>query len=152
ETIRLNLLPTLIKSATTIVGFLALNFSDSPPLNQLGNVVAVGSFIGAILTITLIPAMLSYLPIPKYSEEGKTHRFVAAIADWVVVRNRRFLLGFVILFPLLLLLIPYLRVNDNFVNYFDKSFQFRIATDYLEKHVSGLHALMFSVPSGQDDG
>ena len=152
ETIRLNLLPTLIKAATTIVGFLALNFSDSPPLNQLGNVVAVGSFIGAILTITLIPAMLSYLPIPKYSEEGRTHRLVAATADWVVAHNRQFLWGFVILFPLSLLLIPQLKVNDNFVNYFDKSFQFRQATDFLEQHISGLHTLSYSVPSGRPEG
>jgi predicted RND superfamily exporter protein len=152
ETIRLNLLPTLIKSATSIVGFLALNFSDSPPLNQLGNVVAVGSLIGAVLTVTLIPAMLSYLPIPKYSEEGKTHRMVAAFADWVVTRNRQFLYGFAILFPLCLLLIPYLKVNDNFVHYFDRSFQFREATDFLEQHISGLHALTFSVPSGEAEG
>ncbi|MBI1211652.1 MAG: MMPL family transporter [Alphaproteobacteria bacterium] len=152
ETIRLNLLPTLIKSATSIVGFLALNFSDSPPLNQLGNVVAVGSLIGAVLTVTLIPAMLSYLPIPKYTEEGRTHRIVAAMANWVVTRNRQFLYGFAILFPLALLAIPYLKINDNFVQYFDKSFEFRIATDYLEQHISGLHALSFSVPAGEADG
>jgi hypothetical protein len=68
------------------------------------------------------------------------------------VRNRYFLIGFVILFPILLLLIPQLKVNDNFVHYFDRSFQFRVATDFLEKRVSGLHALSYSVPSGAHEG
>ncbi len=152
ETIRLNLLPTLIKSATTIVGFLSLNFSDSPPLNQLGNIVSVGSFIGAILTVTLIPAMLSYLPIPKYSEEGRMHTWLARMADWIVVRNRYFLYGFVVLFPVLLALIPRIEVDDNFIHYFDKSFAFRVDTDFMEKRLTGLHGLIYSIPSGAAGG
>jgi len=152
ETIRLNLLPILIKTATTIVGFLALNFSDSPPINQLGNVVAVGSFIGCILTITLIPTMLSYLPMPKYTEDTRVHRALAAFADWVVARNRLFLYGFILLLPISLLLIPTMKVDDNFVHYFDKSFQFRQDTDFLEHRLTGLHSLSYSVPSGQQEG
>lgn len=148
ETIRLNMLPTLIKSATTIIGFLSLNFSDSPPLNQLGNIVSVGSFIGAVLTITLIPAMLSYLPLPAYTESGRTHTFLARMADWIVVRNRAFLYGFLILFPLMLTLIPSLEADDNFIHYFDESFAFRADTDYMEKRLTGLHGLIYSVPAG----
>jgi predicted RND superfamily exporter protein len=152
ETIRLNLLPILIKTATTIVGFLALNFSDSPPINQLGNVVAVGSFIGCVLTITLIPTMLSYLPMPKYTEDTRIHQLLAAVADWIVVRNRWFLYGFIVLLPLSLLLIPTMKVDDNFVHYFDTSFQFRKDTDFLERRLTGLHDLIYSMPSGRQEG
>ena len=45
ESLRINLVPVSITSLTTIVGFLSLNFSDSPPFWHLGNITAMG--IGA---------------------------------------------------------------------------------------------------------
>lgn len=42
ESIRVNFLAVSITSLTTIIGFLALNFSDAPPFNALGNISAVG--------------------------------------------------------------------------------------------------------------
>ncbi|HSG97684.1 MAG TPA: MMPL family transporter, partial [Woeseiaceae bacterium] len=42
EAVRINFLPVAITSLTTIVGFLSLNFSDSPPYWHLGNITAVG--------------------------------------------------------------------------------------------------------------
>jgi uncharacterized protein len=152
EAIRLNLMPTLIKSATTIIGFLSLNFSDSPPLNQLGNMVAVGSLIGCILTVTLIPVLMSYLPMPKYAAHGRTHSGLAAMANFVVLRNRYLLSGSVIVLAGLALFIPNLKVNDNFIQYFDTSFEFRRDTDYLEQRLTGLHGLVYSIPSGARDG
>src|SRR6185295_2900473 len=85
-------------------------------------------------------------------EEGWTHKALYRMADWIVARNRTFLYGFAVLFPILLLLIPTIDVNDNFVHYFDHSFQFRTDTDYLEKRLTGLHGLFFSVPSGKTEG
>jgi predicted RND superfamily exporter protein len=152
ETIRLNSIPLAIKSATSIAGFLALNFSDSPPINQLGNVVAVGSFIGAVLTLTLVPTMLSYLPIPAYSEGTRTHAMLAAMGHWIVARNRVFLIGFIIIFPLSLIVIPRMTVDDNFIHYFDSTFQFRRDAEYLEQRLTGLQQMQFSIPSGAADG
>lgn len=152
ETVRLNLMPTLIKTATTVIGFLSLNFSDSPPLNQLGNIVAVGSLIGCALTVTLIPALLSYMRLPTMPEGGATHRVLSRMAAWIVQRNRGFLFGFLALFPLAIALMPTINIDDNFVRYFDRSFEFRRDTDYLEQRLTGLHALAFSVPSGKREG
>ncbi len=36
ESLQLNILPVSITSATTFIGFLCLNFSDSPPYRALG--------------------------------------------------------------------------------------------------------------------
>jgi predicted RND superfamily exporter protein len=152
ETIRLNLMPTLIKTGTTVIGFLSLNFSDSPPLNQLGNIVAVGSLIGCGLTVTLIPALLSYMRLPSLPQGGWMHTALSRMSDWIIARNKRFLYGFAALFPIALLLIPQLNVDDNFVRYFDKSFQFRTDTDYLEQRLTGLHGLIYSVPAGKAEG
>src|SRR5262249_6645140 len=74
------------------------------------------------------------------------------VADWIVGRNRWFLYGFVVLLPLSLLLIPTMKIDDNFVHYFDTSFQFRQDTDFLEQRLTGLHTLIYSVPSGHQEG
>ena len=42
ESLRVNHQPVFITSVTTAIGFLSLNFSDSPPFRDLGNIVAMG--------------------------------------------------------------------------------------------------------------
>ena len=42
EAVRVNFLAVAITSLTTAIGFLALNFSDSPPFRHLGTMSAVG--------------------------------------------------------------------------------------------------------------
>ncbi len=59
----LNAMPVFITSATTAVGFLTLNFSEVPILRDFGNMVAVGVMLAWLLTILLLPALLSLLPI-----------------------------------------------------------------------------------------
>jgi predicted RND superfamily exporter protein len=42
ESLRQNLRPVFLTSLTTIIGFLSLNFSDTPPFHDLGNITAMG--------------------------------------------------------------------------------------------------------------
>lgn len=42
ESLRINARPVMLTSLTTALGFLGMNFSDSPPFRDLGNIVAVG--------------------------------------------------------------------------------------------------------------
>jgi len=42
ESLKQNLKPVFLTSFTTIIGFLSINFSDTPPLHDLGNITAVG--------------------------------------------------------------------------------------------------------------
>ena len=59
EAVRLNFVPVTITSITTIVGFLSLNFSDSPPFWHLGNITAVGIGAAWLFSITLLPVLVS---------------------------------------------------------------------------------------------
>ena len=60
ESLRINLHPIFITSLTTIIGVLCLNFSDSPPFQDLGNMVALGVFIAFVLSMTLLPALITW--------------------------------------------------------------------------------------------
>ena len=71
EAVRLNFLPVSITSLTTIVGFLALNFSDSPPYWHLGNITAMGIAAAWLYSITLLPALMSLLPFKVARDDSK---------------------------------------------------------------------------------
>lgn len=150
--IRINLMPTIIKTLTTIAGFLSLNFSDSPPLSELGNMVAVGSTFGCLLTITFMPALLSLLPLPQRKVDDLEHRLMTRMANYIVVRQRKFLWGSLLVVPLLCVFIPRIEIDDNFVRYFDHAFPFRVDTEFMEKRLTGLNGLTFSVPAAGPDG
>ncbi|MGE3904573.1 MAG: RND family transporter [Reyranellaceae bacterium] len=150
--IRVQLMPTLIKTLTTIVGFLSLNFSDSPPLSELGNMVAVGSLFGAVLTVTFMPALLSLLPLPRRRQEDLEHRFMVRMANFIVNRQRKFLYGSLIVVPALCAFIPRIEIDDNFVRYFDSAFEFRVDTEFMEKRLTGLNGLTFSMPAAGREG
>lgn len=150
--IRINLLPTIIKTLTTIVGFLSLNFSDSPPLSELGNMVAVGSLCGCVLTVTFMPALLSLLPLPQRAPDDLEHRLMTRMANYLVVRQRKFLWGACLAVPLLCIFIPRIEIDDNFVHYFDRDFPFRVDTEFMEKRLTGINGLTFSVPAAGPEG
>lgn len=150
--IRINLLPTIIKTLTTIVGFLSLNFSDSPPLSELGNMVAVGSLCGCVLTVTFMPALLSLLPLPQRAADDLEHRLMTRMANYIVVRQRKFLWGACLAVPLLCIFIPRIEIDDNFVHYFDRDFPFRVDTEFMEKRLTGINGLTFSVPAAGPEG
>jgi len=150
--IRVNLMPTIIKTLTTIAGFLSLNFSDSPPLSELGNMVAVGSTFGCLLTVTFMPALLSLLPLPQRQVDNAEHRLMTRMADYIVKRQRKFLWGSLLAVPLLCAFIPRIEIDDNFVRYFDRAFPFRVDTEFMEKRLTGLNGLTFSMPAAGPDG
>ena len=148
EAVRLNFLPVTITSLTTIVGFLALNFSDSPPYWHLGNITAVGIGAAWLYSVTLLPALLTVLPYRVRREESAawSQRSMSRLADFVI-RNNRILLGTVGAGALALIaFIPTLQFNDQWVEYFDERIEFRRDSDAAQEHF-GLYPIEFSVPA-----
>ena len=55
--------PVALTSLTTAIGFLTLNFSDSPPFRDLGNIVAAGMIAAFFYAVVFLPAMMAVLPV-----------------------------------------------------------------------------------------
>ena len=72
ESMRLNFMPVLITSLTTVIGFLTMNFGDVPPFWHLGNVTAFGMAMAFLYSTTTLPAMMSLLPLRVKQKEAKT--------------------------------------------------------------------------------
>ncbi|MDJ0918069.1 MAG: MMPL family transporter [Woeseiaceae bacterium] len=153
EAVRLNFLPVAITSLTTIVGFLALNFSDSPPYWHLGNITAVGIFAAWMFSITVLPAALSLLPYKVKQKSGTdlSVRAMDSLANFVIRRYRSLLV--VVGLPALAIVafIPTLTFNDQWVQYFDDRIEFRVDSDNAQEHF-GLYPIEFSVPAAEAGG
>jgi predicted RND superfamily exporter protein len=148
EAVRINFLPVSITSVTTIVGFLALNFSDSPPYWHLGNITAVGIAAAWMYSITLLPALLSILPyrVKQTKGTGWSQRAMDKFADFVIGNHRKLLLGVGAATLVLISFVPTLEFNDQWVEYFDERIEFRTDSDKAMGHF-GLYPIEYSVPS-----
>ena len=94
ESLRINAYPVFLAAGTTMIGFLSLNASDSPPFHVLGNLVAFGVLCTFVYSMTLLPAMLSILPLRAPRVHAERPVFFDRFGAFVVAR-RRFLLWFV---------------------------------------------------------
>ena len=152
ESIRINAYPVFITSVTTAIGFLSLNASDSPPFHVLGNYVAFGVLCALIYTMTLLPALLSILPLRARRIQSEGTAFFDRFADFVIAR-RTFLLGSVSLVIVVLAIgIPRIELSDNMAQYFDDRYEFRRDTDYVIDNLTGLDKLEYSLSAGREGG
>lgn len=149
ESIRVNMQPIFLTSVTTAIGFMSLNFSDSPPFRHLGNMTAFGVMAAFFLSVTFLPAIASLLPM-KVKQRPENHSGVMdKFAEWVI-RSRKFLLVSVSLLVIgLAVMIPRIELNDEFVQYFDESFEFRRDTDFMMNNLTGLYNAEFSLGAGE---
>ena len=152
ESMRINAYPVLITSVTTAIGFLSLNASDSPPFRVLGNYVAFGVLCAFLYTMTLLPALLSLLPLRARAARPGGRAFFDRLADFVIGR-RRLLLGSLSLVVVVLIMgIPRIELGDDMARYFDDRYEFRRHTDYVVDNLTGVDKLEYSLDSGSEGG
>jgi hypothetical protein len=152
ESLRINLQPIFLTSLTTAIGFLSLNFGEVPPFRDLGNIVAVGVTIAFILSVTFLPAMIAILPVPTKSEPIDTVKAMDRLGDFVVQRRQPLMWGMAGIMIVLIALVPRNELNDVFVEYFDESFEFRQATDFVTENLTGLYDIHYSLSAGEPEG
>ncbi len=151
EAITINLNPIFLASATTAVGFLMMNFSEVPPYRDLGTLVAVGTGVSFVLSVTFLPAMLAIFPMRKPLPQ-RALVGVAAVAEFTIRRRRMLLWGSVAVVLGLSAGIPRNELNDVLTNFFDEKVQIRSDTDFLDENLSGNTVLEYSIVSNGPDG
>ena len=151
ESIRINMQPVFLTSFTTMIGFLIMNFSDSPPFHELGNITSIGVAFAWILSMTFLPAMLAILPISKSHSTSFGQRVMEAIADFNI-RHRKLLAfgvgGLVVFFTAS---IARMQITDIPHQYFDKSVEFRNATDFFDNEI-GFYGFFMSMEAEEPGG
>ena len=152
ESLRGNLYPVFLTSATTAIGFLSLNLSDAPPFHVLGNLVALGVLFGFVYSITLLPALLTILPLRARPARAGRPPFFDRLGDFVVARRTPLLWSCIFVVVVLATGIPRNELSDNWAHHFDDRYAFRTDTDFVSGNLTGLDRLEYSLASGRDGG
>ncbi len=151
ESMRINFRAILVTTITTILGFLSLNFSDAPPFHDLGNIAAMGVAAAFILSITFLPALVSILPATgKHEVAGK--QMMTKFGEFVIAKQKPLLIGNTIIIIGLAALVPLNELNDNFVEYFDESIEFRRDSDYASEHLTGVYYIDYALGTEESGG
>ncbi len=152
ESLRVNLQPVFLASLTTTLGFLSMNFSEVPPFRQLGTFVAFGVGAAFLLSVTLLPALLSLLPVRVRATGHRGDAAMAALGEFVVRRRRELLWGSALIVVALVASIPRNELNDVFLHYFDESIEFRRDADFTTENLTGMYTMEYSLASGEVEG
>ena len=152
ESIRVNAWPVFLTSLTTAIGFLSLNASDSPPFRVLGNLVAFGVFCAFVYSLTLLPALLSVLPMRPRAARAGEPAFFDRFGGFVVQRRGVLLWSCAIVAVVLVTGIPRLELTDNWTKYLSERYEFRKDTDFVIDNLTGVETLEYSLESGSEGG
>ena len=158
ESMRLNFMPVFITSLTTVIGFLTLNYGDVPPFWDLGNIVAFGMVMAFLYSTTTLPALMAIFPIWKSKkvqekQEKEAHTGVyTRLGQFVVKQPIRLTVISLAIIGMLAYLASKNVFNDEFVEYFDTTVQFRQDSDFINENLTGFYNVEFSVGSGESGG
>jgi len=153
ESVRINLQPVFLTSITTVIGFLTMNFSDAPPFRDLGNIVALGVTAAFAYSVLFLPALMAVIPVrvkPKADEAVCPG--CDRLASFVINRRKMIFWGSLIVIVALTAGMLRIELNDNWIKYFDKSYDIRRASDFTEENLTGFHIIEYSLESGETGG
>ncbi|PCJ45273.1 MAG: RND transporter [Moraxellaceae bacterium] len=148
----INLLPVFLTSFTTAIGFLSMNFSDSPPFRELGTISALGVAIAFVFSITLLPQLAMWLTRKTPSQDLERNRNFEHLANFTIKHQNALFWGTLILAFSAMSFIPQNELNDDNVEYFSKNVKVRQAADFAEKNLGGVNVIVHSLSAGETNG
>ena len=154
ESIRINMMPVFITSLTTAIGFMCMLVTPVPPLRILGTFTALGVLLAFWLAVFFLPALVSMLPfrVPARSNDAQMRSVMEALGEFVL-SNKGVLCVCLTVFTLLIAVnISSIRINNQFVEWFDRDYPIRRDTEYAMNNLTGIYQLIFDVPAGKSGG
>ncbi|MFD2786745.1 efflux RND transporter permease subunit [Hymenobacter rubripertinctus] len=153
EAVRLNMVPLFLTTLTTVLGYLTMNLSDSPPFRDLGNLVSIGAAVGWVLSILWLPALLLVLPLREQMARTQAKVFNFDFVGVFVTRNwRRILVVTALTSALMLPFITRNKLNDMFLDFFSDSLPVKQATTFTVNNLTGIYSIEYSLGAGRAGG
>ena len=154
ESIRINMVPVFITSLTTAIGFLCMIVTPVPPLHDLGIFTAVGVLFSFWLSIFFLPVIVSMLPfrVPQMSAKEKVRTPMEYLGEFVIANKGVICISLTVITLLIAMNISSIRINNQFVEWFEKGFPIRQDTEYAMDNLTGIYQLIFNVPAKESGG
>jgi uncharacterized protein len=133
-----------LTSLTTAIGFLSFNASEFEGLAFLGDVIAFGVIFAFLLSVSLLPALLTFCNLKPAKERISNARYLS-IAEFVIRHRAKILVMFV---PIILGSIWLAQQNvldDGMAKYLSERVKFRRDMMEVEKSLTGTATLLYNL-------
>lgn len=157
ETFDAVLAPCFLTSATTVVGLGSLLIADLTPVRQFGLVAAFGVAAAFLITILLVPILLTVLPVaaaaPPRARRGRP--LDAVIEHLAVWRRGRSL---AVLAISAIVAIPaavsaaHITIGTNSMDFFRRDDPVRLDTAWIDTRIGGTMSMEFLIDATSHDG
>jgi hypothetical protein len=164
HTIETLFLPMLYTSVTSAAGFASLALTPIPPVQVFGIFVALGILAAWLLTITLIPAYIMFIPekklenfgmqareVEEYSRSTVLGRLLGAIGSSTYRWSKVYLAATVVFVAVSGYGISQIVINDNPTKWFKEDHPIRIADKVLNDHFGGTYMAYLHLEPEQQD-
>jgi len=152
ESLRLNCKAISLTSITTLIGFLCFNFSTSPAIRDMGNVIAVGVFSAWMLSLFWLPSLIMILPTKAKTPPLLLAPLMPILSRFIANNHNRILLGSGLIIAVVLYGIPYNQINENFFDMYDDSYSLKRNSDFYNQEFTGAERFYFDINSANEGG
>ncbi len=160
QVLRKNALPVFLTTLTTVVAFLSLTVSPIVPIVELGYTAAIGTVAAYVLSMTIVPAGLSLLSLPKTRKEQNAARGVVqnywtdSLASFVERKRANILVGAGFFLAVSAFGLSRLQVESDMRLMFPATDQVVLDQNWIEDHLGGvgdLDLVFYGRESALDD-
>lgn len=155
-----NLMPTLVTSISTAIGFFSLAPAKIIPIANMGMMNGYGTILAWFVTIFLAIPLLKYFPLKNIKEDETSE---TKTSDYIGAKSKaytKFLVRFripVLISMILLTIGSFVIALDSEVNsdpyeYFTHKVPLRVANETMEKDIGGSMGAEIELDSGSVDG
>ncbi len=149
-------LPVTVAALTTVVGFIALLVNRIGTIRELGLYAAVGFASVTIIVLTLIPAALVLLPLPRVQSTANKGRLLAAFLTRMGHFNRRYQKPIIIAAAVSILPclwgMSLIKADSNFLQFFEPNSPVRRANEIISDKIGGAQVFSVIVSSKENGG
>lgn len=144
DSLRINFVAVFLTSLTTVLGIITFVFTDFPSLRKLGLIITIGVTAAFILSVTLLPVLLSLMPLRAGKARKQLIPFTK-LGEWVIRHYRRILPVSIVIWLASCAMIPMIVINESFENLFDESTREQQAILFVSEHLSGFQSMDVAV-------
>ena len=140
--------PCLFTALTTMIGLLSLMTCDIPAIRQFGLFAGIGVMVAFMVAITLVPAILSYLPVPERRQRHRNRplqRGVRQLMQLVFRRPGLVFGGALLLCGLALPVLGRIDNNTDLVRFFHEDTPIFQDTMAMDREIGGVVPLEFMI-------
>jgi predicted RND superfamily exporter protein len=147
-------LPLVLCAGTTAIGMLALTVSKVQGIREFGLFSALGVLGALVVSLTLVPICLTYLPAPRpfTARRQRQERHLAKMHDLTMRYRRHVVAVFVVLAAAGLAGATLIRAESDFMEMFPPHDPIKLATERFEDKLSGTVTLDVVIDAGRPDG